>query len=168
MSRSITLMLCLFISFNAKSASVWQVSSDNQTMYIGGTIHVLSSSDYPLPPQYDEAYRASAKIVFETDMAALQSVKFQQDMMRLLTYQDGGTFKDELSSKTVQALEKHFSARAIPIDNLLSFKPSLLAITLSNIELQVLGLTSEGVDRHFANRAIADNRKIGWLESPEA
>ena len=168
MSKLFLIPLSLFICVSAQAASVWEVTKNGNKAYIGGTVHVLSSTDYPLPPEYKKAYDASAKVVFETDMAALQTAGFQQKTMNLLTYQDGRTFKDELSQDVVKALEAHLKSRAIPIENLLSFKPSMLSITLSMIELQIAGLTSQGVDQHYANIAASDNKAVAWLESPDA
>ena len=108
MIRFISILLIIFTSFDVFSASVWVVSKDKNRLYIGGTVHVLSHSDYPLPPEYDMAYAASSKVVFETDMAALQSADFQRKTMALMTYQDGRTFKDVLSTESVQALESYF------------------------------------------------------------
>lgn len=168
MIRFIFILLIIFNSFDVFSASVWVVSNDKNRIYIGGTVHVLSHSDYPLPPEYDKAYAASSKVVFETDMAALQSADFQRKTMALMTYQDGRTFKDVLSAESVQALEAHFLKRSVPIDTMYSLKPAMLSITLSLIELQLVGLTSQGVDQHYADIATADNRPIEWLESPES
>lgn len=168
MIRFIFILLIIFNSFDVFSASVWVVSKDKNRIYIGGTVHVLSHSDYPLPPEYDKAYAASSKVVFETDMAALQSADFQRKTMALMTYQDGRTFKDVLSAESVQALEAHFLKRSVPIDTMYSLKPAMLSITLSLIELQLVGLTSQGVDQHYADIATADNRPIEWLESPES
>jgi len=51
---------------------VWKVSDGNNELYIGGTIHVLSAADYPLPEVYDKAYRDSDSVVLETDLSRLQ------------------------------------------------------------------------------------------------
>ena len=51
----------IFFAFLANSAllsakgPVWKVSKGGQTVYLGGTIHLLSPSDYPLPEEFEEA-----------------------------------------------------------------------------------------------------------------
>ena len=168
MYKHILATALLILSFQLQAASVWKISKADNITYIGGTIHVLSSSDYPLPPEYQRAYKASSTVVFETDMAALQSAEFQQKTMQMMTYQDGRTFKDELSPDVVNAVAAHLQTRGIPVENMLSFKPSLLSITLSMIEFQIAGLTSEGVDQFYANMAASDKKAVAWLESPDA
>ena len=37
-------------------SSVWKAQKDGNTVYLGGTIHVLSKGDYPLPDAFDQAY----------------------------------------------------------------------------------------------------------------
>ena len=49
MRRVASLALATLLSFPALSASVWKVSDGENTMYLGGTLHILSPQDYPLP-----------------------------------------------------------------------------------------------------------------------
>jgi uncharacterized protein YbaP (TraB family) len=46
--------------------SVWEISNGDNVLYIGGTIHILRESDYPLPSAFDTAFNDSEIIVFET------------------------------------------------------------------------------------------------------
>ncbi|WP_315982855.1 TraB/GumN family protein [Aliamphritea spongicola] len=45
------------------ASPVWKVSDGNETVYLGGTIHVLAEDDYPLPAAFQRAY-AEAETVF--------------------------------------------------------------------------------------------------------
>jgi uncharacterized protein YbaP (TraB family) len=155
------------LSLQIHAASVWKVSSDKHSLYIGGTIHVLAKEDYPLPKEYDVAYQAADNVVFETDMVMANSPEFAQKLMTQMMYSDGTTIDKVLKPATYKALLAHLSMRGIPVNNFASFKPSLLAITLSMVELQMLGLTSEGVDVHFSKMASEQNKPQLWLESPE-
>ncbi len=166
MLRKLSVLAIVIASFGANAASVWKVSKGDNTVYIGGTVHVLSASDYPLPREYKEAYDASDSLVFETDMEAVKSLEFQQQSMAMMTFQDGRTFRDVLSPEVSAAVEKHLTSRGIPVEQLLPFKPSLLSITLSVLEFQVIGLTSEGVDQYYSTLALGDGKPVAWLEEP--
>ena len=48
--------------------SVWKVTSGDNTIYLGGTVHLLRSSDFPLPEEYEQSYQASSEIYFEIDL----------------------------------------------------------------------------------------------------
>lgn len=162
-----SLLLLTTATLSVQAASVWKVSSDKHTLYIGGTIHILSPEDYPLPREYDIAYKAADKVVFETDMIAANSLEFQQKMMAKLVYSDGTTIDKVLKAETYAALKQHMEERNVPIAAMATLKPSLIAITLSIIELQALGFTSEGVDQFYANKSQADGKPQSWFETPD-
>ena len=90
----------LLSALSCQAASVWQVSKGDNTIYLGGTLHILSPVDYPLPKQYDVAYQASDLLVFETDLAALVSPQFVEQTQQLMTYKNGRTIRDDLSEDT--------------------------------------------------------------------
>ncbi|REG86593.1 TraB/GumN family protein [Marinomonas pollencensis] len=154
-------------AFQSQAASVWKVASGNQTLFLGGTIHILSPDDYPLPAAYDQAYNASDKVVFETDISAINSREFQQKLINQLSYRDGTTIDQVLQPETYQALTHFLEARHIPFSKIAPLKPSLIAMTLSVMELQSLGFTSEGVDQYYAAKATIDHKPQGWLEAPQ-
>tara|TARA_B110000091_G_C13711686_1_gene430761 strand:+ start:158 stop:1018 length:861 start_codon:yes stop_codon:yes gene_type:complete len=165
--KAFTLSTVLLFTLDLQAASVWKVTNDQYSLYIGGTIHVLTPKDYPLAKEYDLAYHASDKVIFETDMEVVSSPAFGQKMMDQMMYSDGTTINEVLQPDTYKALAIHLSSRQIPMQTLASHKPSLLAISLTFIELQAMGYTSEGVDMFFANMAKADGKQQGWLETPD-
>jgi uncharacterized protein YbaP (TraB family) len=162
-----TLSTSLLLSLGLQAAAVWKVSNDQHSLYIGGTIHVLTPKDYPLAKEYDLAYQAADKVIFETDMEAVSSPEFGQKMMDQMMYSDGTTINKVLQPDTYKALAIHLSSRQIPMQAFASHKPSLLAISLTFIELQAMGYTSEGVDMFFANMAKDQEKEQGWLETPD-
>lgn len=165
--KALTLSTSLIFTLSLQAASVWKVSNDQHNLYIGGTIHFLTPKDYPLAKEYDVAYQASDKVIFETDMLVVNSAEFGQKMMSELTYDDGTTINKVLQPEVYKALAIHLSLRQIPMQAFASFKPSLLAMTLAVVELQSMGYTSEGVDMFFANLAKAQGKEQGWLETPD-
>ena len=56
---------CAILLFNTAFAdtSVWKISKGNRHIYMGGTVHVLSKADYPLPASFEKAYHLSHRIV---------------------------------------------------------------------------------------------------------
>lgn len=156
----------LLLCSQAQAAAVWKISSDKHSLYIGGTIHILAPEDYPLPKEYDQAFDLASIIVFETDMQAVSSPKFRQEMMAMMSYPPGKQLADDLSTEVYAALETHLTERDMAIEQLASLKPSLIAITLSMLELRALGFTSIGVDQFYADRATQKGKKQDWLETP--
>jgi uncharacterized protein YbaP (TraB family) len=165
--KVLTLSTSLLLSLSLQAAAVWKVSNEQHSLYIGGTIHVLTPEDYPLAKEYDLAYQAADKVIFETDMEAVSSPEFGQKMMDQMMYSDGTTINNVLQPDTYKSLAIHLSSRQIPMQAFASHKPSLLAISLTFIELQAMGYTSEGVDMFFANMAKDQEKEQGWLETPD-
>ena len=165
--KAFTLFLSLLFTIGIQASSVWKVSNDQHHIYLGGTIHVLTPKDYPLPKEFDVAFEASEKIIFETDMETASSPEFAQKMMNKLMYNDGTTINKVLNPDTYKALAIHLSSRQIPMQAFASHKPSLLSISLSFIELQAMGYTQEGVDMFYSNKAKAQGKQFGWLETPD-
>lgn len=149
-----------------EQTSVFEVrDADDNVLYLAGTIHLLRQSDYPLPPQFGQAYSASDRLYFETDINALNDVSLQSTIMQQLTYQDGRTVRDVLNDEAYAALEEYVSQAGMPMAMLQNFKPGLLYSTLSVVEFQKLGFTPQGVDVFFNTRATGDGKTTGELES---
>jgi uncharacterized protein YbaP (TraB family) len=161
------MLFVTFVSTNGFAASVWKVSSEQHMLYIGGTIHALTPEDYPLPKEYDQAFQAADKIVLETDMLAVKDHSFRQKLLAKMTYADGTTLSEVLRPSTYAALHTHLAKRNIAISMFASYKPALVAVTLSMIELQKLGFTHIGVDQFYANLASEQGKPQSWLETPE-
>ena len=162
------LALVLILSHSVSATSIWQVTApDGDTLFIGGTVHVLPDSELPLPQQFNNIYANSDELIFESDMAFMESAQFQQLIMQDMVFHDGRTFIDVLKADTVELVNSYLQQRSIPVENFLPMKPSLLGFTITFIELQLLGLTQDGVDKIFFDKATQDNKNIAWLESPQ-
>lgn len=164
-----TLFSSSFFTSQAQAdAMVWKVSNEHGELYLGGTIHMLRPSDYPLKPEYDIAFKNSDTLVFETDINAAMDMGFQQQMMMQMSLPPGKTLKDILSPKTYARLSDFAAERGLPIDMLQSFKPALVAVTLTQLELQKLGITaSSGIETYFSGLAKTHNKSVASLETPD-
>ena len=165
--KKLGLTLLAAATFQTQAASVWKVTSGSNTLYIGGTIHLLTPSDYPLPKAYDKAYHACDTVVFETNMETLSDPAFRKQMQTELSYSDGTTIEQVITPETYHALKVYLNARQVPVTAIQHLKPSALAISLSMIELRHLGFTSEGVDQFYAQKAQQDQKDQSWLETPQ-
>lgn len=173
MLRAFSVNLFCFFLFTSlsltsdASTSVWKVTYQNQHLYIGGTVHLLAKSDYPLPAQFDYAYEQSVKLILEADTSKMQLPEFQQAMMQQAMYPTGETIQSKLTPNTYQALKKHCISRNLDLDHLERFKPGLLSVMLTMTELNKLNITSLGVDDHFDKKAKGQQRPMGYLENLE-
>ncbi|MFH1772724.1 MAG: TraB/GumN family protein [Candidatus Omnitrophota bacterium] len=161
-------IICFFTSLGVQAeTSLWQVESGASVMYIGGTCHILRQSDYPLPAEFESAYKKSDIIVFETDIDKLSSIEAQQLLLAKGMYADGTTLDMVLSAEAYSALEKYCDKNGFPLAIFNQFKPPMVMLTLLGFELQKLGVNQSGVDVYFYEKAKADGKTIKALESVE-
>ena len=164
------------LGLHAKSTTVqqthkrclWSIQTQSHKSYLLGSLHLLKQDAYPLDPVITSAYSDSRKVVFETDIAALQEPAMQAKMLQLGLYPEGQNLLQNLDGPTQQSLEKKMNALGLPLEQFVRFKPWFLALTLASLELQRLGFNPNyGLDVHFFNKATADAKEIGFLEPAE-
>lgn len=162
-----SLWLLLATSAVWAQSPVWEIEKDGRQMFIGGTIHLLKPQDYPLPPAFETAYRQSTAVIFETDLDRLQSPDFQQYMLRQLSYEEGRDLRQVLRADTYQQLARFFGERGVPMASVDRFKPGMVVMMMTMIELQRIGVSGAGVDDFFNRRRAEDSKEKGQLESSE-
>lgn len=168
--RTPKITILLLLSFSCQlvlaKSPVWRVSNGEQLLFIGGTIHLLSEQDYPLPKAFDVAFAMSEELVFETDIESASSIATQTKFIPVMMYQDGRTIKSELKPETYQALQTFISERNLSPAMFERFTPAGLNLTLLVLELQKLGInTNSGVETHLNARAKEAQKAVQWLES---
>ena len=148
-------------------SSVWKAEKDGNHIYLGGTIHLLSKSDYPIPEEYDQAYKKSEVIYFEVDIKSMKDPEIAQKMMPMLMAKQGESLDKVLKPETMKALEPFLEERGLPMAMFQQFNPSGLYLVLMTMELQKLGMTDAGVDELFDTKAREDKKTLGQMETIE-
>ncbi len=157
----------LCASVEAKT-SVWKVENGENLFYLGGTVHVLSESDYPLPCEFDAAYLLSEQLVFETDISSLSNPEFALKAAQLGTYPAGTSLNDKISSETLGQLTNYLESLGLPASGLMQLKPGMLMSVIVLTELQRRGVgQSAGVDLFFHTKAIKDQKPVKELEAAD-
>lgn len=167
-------LTCLLLSLAVGSqavlaeSSVWKVSKGSDYFYLGGTLHLLSKDDHPLPEEYEQAYQDVGTLIFETNLAAMESMAFQNKFMSAMVYRDQRTLESTLKPGTYRSLLRYMKSRQMPIAQFGKFQPWGVALMISSLEYQRLGMMPQyGVDQFFNEKALKDQKAIKALESPE-
>ncbi|TQV87710.1 TraB/GumN family protein [Aliikangiella coralliicola] len=163
----VSLLIMLTTGIVNAETSVWKATKNGATVYLGGTIHLLRSSDYPLPKEFEKAYKSSQVLTFETDIAKLQEPEMAVSMIKELSYSDDRTISTVVSSETFNQLKNYASSHGMPIDYFRKAKPGLLMSTFMIMELRQMGVKEEGIDMYFTTRAQKDSKTMKYLETPE-
>ena len=164
---AIVFVLLVSVSSGFAASPVWKISKGDARIYIGGTIHVLSKTDYPLPAGFDVAYQQAARLVFETDMQKMTAPETQQLVLQQVIYSDGRNLKQVLNQQTFRELETYLATKKIPVAEVVGLKPGMLAVALTMVELKRLGMGEAGVDSFYQMKALGDHKQLGQLESVE-
>jgi uncharacterized protein YbaP (TraB family) len=147
---------------------LWVVEKASHRSFLLGSLHVLKSDTYPLAKAINDAYGASQKVVFETDLKAMLDPAVQAKMMSMGLYPEGETLFQNTSAELQRALKKKINSLGLPMEHFARFRPWFLAVTLTTLELQRLGFSpAYGIDVYFYSRAGSDGKEIGYLEPIE-
>lgn len=164
--KLITFFLLLsFTSQTLAQSSVWLATKGNNKVYLGGTIHMLRSNDYPLPSEYETAYNAADNLYFEIDIDQMNDPAGQLGLLQRLMYTDGRTLQSVLNAEAYQSLTDYVARFSMPMVMLQNMKPGMLMSTLELLEFQIRGFTPDGVDVHFHQRAKTDGKTINAFET---
>ncbi len=162
----LSLLLVLFsFPYSQAESSVWKAQKGDSVMYIGGTIHILRQSDYPLPAEYNKAYSLSDMLVFEADMGMANDPSTQQKILKKALYTDGTNVEQHLSADTYKLLNEYCTSNGIPLQQLKQLKPPIIATMIVSMELAKLGASPNGVDMFFYQTGTKDNKTIEELET---
>ncbi len=165
-ARLLLAFLCAAAPLVARS-SVWKVTRGHSTLFLGGTIHMLRPADFPLPAEFDTAFAASSRLVFETDVARLQSPDMHAAIATHGMFADGTTLDQVLTPTAWKAATAYSAQAGLPLDAMKQMKPWLFTVMMAALELQKLGISNEGVDFHFFQQAADAGKTTGELESFE-
>ena len=168
-TRTLTLALiiaALTPSLASAKTPVWKVIKGSNTLYLGGTVHLLTKNDYPLPKSFERAYENAQDVVLEADVSAASDIGFQMKSLKAMTFQDHRSLSTVLDRKTYEEFSDLLAARNIPIAVFEKFTPAGATLALAAIEMQKMGMTDAlGVDQHFLQRAINDEKETLFLET---
>ena len=161
-------ILCVSIAHSAETTSLWKVTGDGSgpSIYLAGSIHILSEDDHPLHPAFEAAYRASDDLVLEiatNDDPGSDTLALEKGM-----YGKGRKISDDLSPEMYAELGKYLKGVGLPTTAMDGFRPWMAGMTISITEIMKMGGRPElGVDTFFEERAVKDGKTVRGLETTE-
>jgi len=149
-------------------SSVYKITKDGNTLYLGGSIHILRDGDYPLPRQFDRAFSQSSVLVLETDIQQIADENVVAYLASQMTLPAGQTLRSVLDPDTYSRLEAAFYDYGYLLQGESNLKPSLVINVLTSLQVQKYGFVEEGVDAHYLQRAMNEKKAVAFLESIES
>lgn len=168
--RLLTLRCLLALGLGVAGASslqaaspVWKVTHpEGGTLYLGGSVHALRKSDYPLPAAFDRALADSSRIMLEVtdDAASMKKIAKSGE------YPRGDSLKNHVDPRSYAYLKKVFGLLGVPEAQFAKYRPWLLTLMLWSPSLH--GLSSDlGVEGHLTKRARASKKPVEGLVTTE-
>ncbi|MGI8436145.1 MAG: TraB/GumN family protein [Chthoniobacterales bacterium] len=163
MKRAVVLLLAFLAepALALAAAPVWKITDGKGgTLYLGGSVHALRKSDYPLPGAFDRALDASSHLVLEIDDSKLDDSKLR----RIAEYPKGDSLRKHVDPRTYAYVQKFFGLLGVPEAKFSRFRPWALTLMLSSPGLA--GLSTElGIEERLTRRAHAQHKPVLGLET---
>lgn len=143
--------------------ALWQVSDEDTTIYLFGTVHALPRDKNWFDSRIERAFNASEELVTEIDMtnaaATTQALQAQAQLP------EGQTLRGLMTPDDRMEYEAALVTLGVPVETLDRYKPWFAAMTLALLPLLRSGYdTQSGVEASLGSRAGA-GKKRGALET---
>jgi len=170
MARWLSLLLLLLCWARASAAPpkplLWQVSDEDNSVYMLGSFHMLKAEDYPLAAAVNQAFDAAGKVYFEVAPEELSNPESVQAIMKTGLIEGGGTLQQSLKADTWRRLQHYCRTHALPIEAIQTMKPWLAALTIANFAVAKAGFLPDlGLDKHYMDMAAIAGKQTAGLET---
>lgn len=169
------LLACLWLLFSCLAWAqppvplLWKVSDADSSVYLLGSMHLLTEADYPLASAVEAAFADSAQLVFEIAPDQLDQARLTQAMLQVALRSDGKTLQQSLPAPTWKSLQAYAQAQGMPVAALQGYKAWFVALMVMAAESQKAGVNPAlGLDQHFMQRAALAGKATAGLESAES
>jgi uncharacterized protein YbaP (TraB family) len=150
----------------ASKATLWKVRGDHNSVYLLGSIHVLSKQAYPLKPVLERAFDDAAQIVFEIDLTRFDRKSFSKEFSRTAFYPPGQSLSSKLTPQTIELLNSVLPGYGLSLKGVEQLRPWFLAEALSSRTLERAGFNDQfGIDLYFYRKAKAAGKPVLGLET---
>lgn len=149
-------------------SSVWVVGRDGKQLFLGGSCHILRETDFPPPAVFDMAFDKSGILVLETDPGKMADPGVLQLIQTRTLLPEGEKLDSVLSGEVYKLLEQEFQKFGLPsLESLDRFRPAMVMLMLSTLDMQQSGFIEQGIDQHYYNRAKQSGKPLDFFETVE-
>ncbi|PCH60564.1 MAG: hypothetical protein COC19_05740, partial [SAR86 cluster bacterium] len=140
--------------------SLWVISDGVNELFIGGTIHVLHETDFPLPSSFLEAYQLADTVLFELDPKEVVPDSAYDDIL----LPEGQTITQLFSTSVYTQINVFLNEVGYYLLQFENAKPEYLEFVLFYLASEQAGYGS-GVDDFFSTTALSDFKAVSGLET---
>ena len=141
--------------------------SKGGTVYLLGSVHLLSPEAGKLPRVVDSIFNRSKTIAFETRIDSLQMRAFE--LFAKASYPKGKTLHSEFSPAGVARLDTLLDAYGIPAEQVDGYKPWFVSLLFTQLVMKRANFSTQyGVDAQLNARAHETGKIMIGLEPVDA
>ncbi len=138
-----------------------------RTVYLLGSVHLLSADASTLPAVVDSAFSQAGTIVFEVNTDTMKARA--QELALHGRNPAGTTLRASLSPQGAARADTLLHAYGLSVDALGGYKPWLVSVMMGQLAMQKNGFQSQfGVDMQIDARAHAAGKQITGLETMDS
>ncbi|HEV8448888.1 MAG TPA: TraB/GumN family protein [Gemmatimonadaceae bacterium] len=134
------------------------------TVYILGSVHLLSADAATLPAEVDSAFAHSRSLTLETSLDS--AMARGPEMLMRGRYSDGKTLRGVLSPQSATKVDSLLHLYGLSLDQVNGFKPWMVSLLMTQLAMQKLNFQAQyGVDMQLNTRAKQASKPVLGLES---
>jgi uncharacterized protein len=172
MTRTLRMTACLFTFGAAAFAQapkhmLYRVRGPHgATVYLLGSVHLLSPEASALPAVVDSAFAHATVLALETNLDSVMTRA--PELLAKAQLANGATLRSSLSSAGAARLDTILRSYGLTIDQLNGFKPWFVSMVMSQVVMQRANFQAQyGVDVQLNARAHEAGKPVMGLESVE-
>lgn len=145
---------------------LWEVSDENNKVYLLGTVHVGKAELYPFSDNLNKAIEESDNVSFEIDLNDQEGLTY---LMQKQMYLDGTTLKDHVDEETYKRAVDVFAKYGLTEEQTQVYKPWALSNSLTVLSAQNTGDVAQAVaypavDVYVYSKALLEEKEILEIE----
>ena len=147
-------------------STLWKVQGKSNTVYLLGSVHLLTKESYPLDEAIYQAFDDSPNLIFEMNLDSGSTPAAQKFILTTAQFKNGQTLKDQLSASAFLLADSLCKLVGLDIMRFSVFKPWMLSTTIMMAKLHKMGLNPQyGIDRHLFAKGKQSGKNIIGLET---
>lgn len=146
----------------------YEVTYNEQHVYLFGSIHVGDDHLYPIREEVMEAFDHADSLSVELDINRIDEMALSQQMMNSGMLSEDETLSDYIPDDMIEDVTQYLSQLMIPEQMITQFEPWFLTMLLNDYaQMQTDYTSEEGIDQYFIRLAESEDLPIMELESAE-
>ena len=148
---------------------LWKVMGSQGVVYLFGTVHLGRADLYPLAPIIETSFKQADTLITEADLTEPQDTnRVLKLLLQKGVYPAGDSVENHIGQETRALLLPYVAKSKELAFDYARLKPWFLTVSIAVIEAKRMGFEiSEGLDRHFVDKATEMRKPIGTLETTE-